>query len=146
MCAARENYDPAIARLGKDNRISKMRGMEHVCKAGTDNKNRIRAVEVGAHNLIIANVKAMWIQELRHPYTFFTAVPPRDLLNDLAKFSTGLDCPAGVELILSLHKIWDSDPASINSSSTWRTPKINRTAKTFQSTKKCSLLSQHTCC
>ena len=30
MRAAREDYDPTITRLGKDDRIPKMRGMEHV--------------------------------------------------------------------------------------------------------------------
>ena len=110
MHTAREDYDPSIARLGKEDHISKMRGMEYVWKAGTDNQNWMRAVEVDVRNLIIANVKTMWIQELRHPYTFFTAVPPRYLLDHLARFGTGLDCPSGVELILSLNKIWDSNP------------------------------------
>ena len=57
MHASREDYGPAIARLGKEDRISKMRGMEHVCNAVTDNKNRICAVEVGTCNLIMANVE-----------------------------------------------------------------------------------------
>ena len=107
MRAAHEDYDPAIARIGKYNRISKMRGMEHVWKAGTGNQNRILAVEVGACNLVITNIEATWIQKLHHLHTFFTAVPPRDLLDHLSKFGTGLDRPAGVELILCLHKMWD---------------------------------------
>ena len=67
-------------------------------------------MEVGARNLIIANVEATWIQELRHPHTFFTTVPPQVLINHLAKFGAGLNRPAGVEIILSLHKMWDNDP------------------------------------
>ena len=47
---------------------------------------------------------------MRHPHTFFTTVPPRDLFDHLAKFGTGLDRTAGVELILILHKMWDSNP------------------------------------
>ena len=87
-----------------------MRGMEHVWKAGTDKQKRIRAVEVGARNLIIANVEKTWIQEFHHPHTFFTVVPPRDLLDHLANFGTGLDHSSGMELILSLNKLCDRNP------------------------------------
>ena len=57
MRAAPEHYDPDIARLGKDDRISKMRVMEHVWKVWEENQIRIYAVEVGARNLIIDNVE-----------------------------------------------------------------------------------------
>ena len=110
MRTAHEYYDPSITRLVKEDRISMMCGMEHVWKAGTNNQNRIRAVEVGARNLIIANIETTWIKELHHSHIFFTAVPPQDLLNHIAKFGTGLDRLSGVKLILSLHKKWYSNP------------------------------------
>ena len=53
----RPEYDPDIKRLPKDDRLSEMRGMEHSWAAGTANQIRIHVVEVGAQNLILANVE-----------------------------------------------------------------------------------------
>ena len=75
MRTARADYDPAIAVLSKDDRVAKLRGMEHSWAAGTANQSRIRAVEVGARNLILTNVESTWVQELIKPGTFFTSVP-----------------------------------------------------------------------
>ena len=110
MRAARADYDPAIENLSKEDRVSKLRGMEQTWKAGTANQSRIRAVEVGARNLIIANVESTWLQELSVPGTFFTGVSVRAMLDHLEKDGSGLDRPAGVELILGLHKLWEADP------------------------------------
>ena len=41
---------------------------------------------------------------------FYTGVTVRALLGHLERGSTGLDHPSGVEIILSLHQIWDFDP------------------------------------
>ena len=48
MCDARPDYNPDIERFSKDNRLSKMRWMEHIWAAGMANQIRIRAVKVGA--------------------------------------------------------------------------------------------------
>ena len=56
MRAARADCDPAIQNLTKDDRVSMMRGLEHSWAAGMVNQSRIRAIEVGARNLILANV------------------------------------------------------------------------------------------
>ena len=58
------------------------------------------------HNLILANVESTWVQELSVPGTFYTGVPVRTILDHLEKDSSSLDRPVGVELILSLHKLW----------------------------------------
>ena len=70
--------------------------MEHSWAAGTANQSRIRAVEVGARNLILANVESTWVQELSVPGMFYTGVPVRTILNHLEKDGSGLDRPAGV--------------------------------------------------
>ena len=77
--------------------------MEHIWTSGTANQIRIRAVEVGARNLILANVESTWVQELSAPGTFY-------ILNHLEKDGSSLDRPAGVELILGLNKLWEADP------------------------------------
>ena len=56
MHDARPDYNPAIEILSKDDRLAKICGMEHSWAAGTANQSRICAVEVGARNLILANV------------------------------------------------------------------------------------------
>ena len=87
-----------------------MRRMEHSWAAGTANQIRIRTVEVGAHNLILANVKSTWVQDLSSPGKFYTGVLVRTILEQIDKDGSGLDRPAGVELILGLHKLWETDP------------------------------------
>ena len=67
-------------------------------------------MKVDARSLIIANMEATWITEIRDPHTFFTKVTSRELLDHLAKYGGGLNPPSGVELITSLHKLWDSNP------------------------------------
>ena len=47
MHKVRPKYDPDIERLSKDNRLSKMQGMEHNWADGTANQSLICAVEVG---------------------------------------------------------------------------------------------------
>ena len=44
------------------------------------------------------------------PGTFYTGVPVRIILDHLNKDGSGLDRPAGVELILGLQKLWEADP------------------------------------
>ena len=110
MREALPNYDPDIERLPKDNCLSKMRGMEHSWASGTANQSRIPAVEVGAQNLILANVDSTLVQELSVPGTFYTGVPVRTILDHLEKDGFSLDRPAGVKLILGLHKLWEADP------------------------------------
>ena len=44
MRDARPDYNPDIERLSKDDRLSKMRGMEHSWAAGTSNQSPICAV------------------------------------------------------------------------------------------------------
>ena len=83
--------------------------MEHRWAAGTSNQSRIRAVEVGARNLILANIESTWVQELSVPGTFYTGVPVREILEHLEKDGSSLDRPAGVELIPGLHKLWEAD-------------------------------------
>ena len=56
---------------------------------------RIRAVEVGAQNLILANVELTWVQELSVPGTFYTGVPVRNIIDHLEKHGSGLNRPAG---------------------------------------------------
>ena len=65
---------------------------------------------MGARNLILANVESTWVQKLSVPGTLYTSVPVRTILDHLEKDSSGLDQPAGVELILSLHRLWEADP------------------------------------
>ena len=83
--------------------------MEHSWAVGTSNQSRIRPVEVGTRNLILANVKSTWVQELSVPGTFYNGVPVRTILGHLEKDGSGLDRSAGVELILGLHKLWEAD-------------------------------------
>ena len=80
--------------------------MEHSWAYGTANQSHIRAVEVVARNLILANVESTWVQELNIPGQFYTGVPVRTILDHLKKDGSGVDRPAGVELILGLHKLW----------------------------------------
>ena len=103
MRNARPDYDPDIQRLSKDDRLSKMRVMEHSWSSGTANQSRIRAVEIGAQKIILANVESTWVQELSVPRTIYTVVLVRTILNHLEKEGSDLDRPAGVELILGLH-------------------------------------------
>ena len=72
MRNARPDYDPDIERISKDNRLSKILGIEHSCSVGTANQIQIRAVEVGARNLILDNVESTWVQEMSVPGTFYT--------------------------------------------------------------------------
>ena len=109
MRNARPDYDPDIERLSKEDRLSNIRGMDHIWAAGTANQSRICAVELGAQNLILANVESTWVQELSVPGTFYTGVPVRTILDHLEKDGSGMDQPAGVELILGLHKLWEAD-------------------------------------
>ena len=85
MRKARPNYDPDIEQLSKGDRLSKIRGMEHSWAAGTANQSRIHEVEVGARNLILANVESTWVQELSFPGIFYTGVQVRTTLNHLEK-------------------------------------------------------------
>ena len=87
-----------------------MRGMEHSWAAGKANQSRIRAVEVGAQNLILANVESTWVQELSVPGMFYAGVRVQTVLDHLEKDGSGLNQPAGVELILGLHKMWEANP------------------------------------
>ena len=48
----------------------------------------------------------MWVQDLSVPGKFYTGVPVRTILDHLEKDGSGLDRPAGVEIILGLHKMW----------------------------------------
>ena len=58
MRGARPNYDPDIERPSKDDNLSKIRGIYHSWAAGTANQSRIRAVEIGAQKLILADAKS----------------------------------------------------------------------------------------
>ena len=40
------------------------------------------------------------------PRTFYTGILVRTILDHLKKDGSGVDRPAGVELILGLHKLW----------------------------------------
>ena len=91
MLNAHPEYDLEIERLSKDDRLSKMRGMEHRWAVRTANQSRIRVVKVGARNLILANVELTWVQELSVPGTFYTGVPVRTILDHLEKDGSGLD-------------------------------------------------------
>ena len=84
--------------------------MEHSWASVTANQILIRAVEVGARNLILANVELTWVQELSVPRTFYTSVRVRTILDHLEKNGSGLDLPAEVQLVLSLHKLWEANP------------------------------------
>ena len=110
MRDTRPEYDPDSKRTSKDDHLSKMQGMEHSWASGTANQSRICAVEVSAQNLILANVKSTWVQELSVPRTFYTSVPVGTILDHLEKDGSGLDRPAGVELILGLNTLWEADP------------------------------------
>ena len=106
MRAARIDYEPAIQNLSKHDRESIMRGLKHSWAAGTANQSHICAIKVGARNLILANIKPMWVKYLSVPGTFYTRVAVQAILDHLEKDGTGLDRPAGMELIISLHKLW----------------------------------------
>ena len=110
MLNAHPEYDLEIERLSKDDRLSKMRGMEHRWAVRTANQSRIRVVKVGARNLILANVELTWVQELSVPEMFYNSVLVRAILDHLDKDGSGLDRPAVVELILGLHKLWEANP------------------------------------
>lgn len=111
MRDARAEYNPAIALLADDaTRVAKTRVMEHEWAAGTRNQRRIRAIEVGARKLILDNVDETWYRTLSAPGTFYTGVTVRALLNHLESDGTGLDRPAGVDIILGLDRLWDADP------------------------------------
>ena len=110
MRNARANYEPTISALtNTDDRTSKLRGLKHAWAAGMANQNRIRAVELGAHNLILANVELNWVQELRITFNLFTGVSPRELLDHLSDNTGGLDLISGVDIILGLNRMWESN-------------------------------------
>ena len=111
MRATRAYYDPEIQNLMKDDRTSMMRGLENSWAAGTANQSCIRAIEVGARNLILANAEPTWVKEMNVYGTFYTGVAVRAILDHIDKDGTGLDRPAGVELILGLHKLQEADPS-----------------------------------
>ena len=110
MQAVRADYNPTIQNLAKDDRALMMRGLKHSWVTGTANQSRIRAIEVGAHNLILANVKPICVKELSVPGTFYTSAAVHTILDHLKKDGTDLNRPAGVELIINLHQLWESDP------------------------------------
>ena len=58
MPDARPDYDPDRERLSKDDHLSKMLGVEHRWAVRTANQSRIRAVEIGAQKLILADAKS----------------------------------------------------------------------------------------
>ena len=64
MLKPHADYDPAIKKLSKDDRMLMMRGLENIWVAGTANQSHIRAIEVGARNIIPANFKLTWFKEL----------------------------------------------------------------------------------
>ena len=80
--------------------------MEHEWTMGTRNQRRIHAMEVGAHKLVLNNVDKTWYKTLCAPGTFYTGV----FLGHLKLDGTGIDRPARVEIILSLHQMWNADP------------------------------------
>ena len=96
MRTARADYDPAIESHTKEDRVAKLRGMEHSWTAGKANQSRIRAVEVEARNLILANVESTWVQELSVNGTFYTRGAVCAIVDHLEKDGSGLDWPAGV--------------------------------------------------
>ena len=106
----RADYDPAIKNLSKDDRALMMRSLKNSWAAGTANQSRIPAIEVGVRNLILANVEPTWVKKLSAPGTFFTSAMLRATLDHLEKDGTGIGRPAGVELILGLHKLWEAKP------------------------------------
>ena len=109
MRDAHADYDPNIKNLSNDDHVSMMRGLEHSWAAWTANQIRIRAIEVESCNLILVNVELMWVKDLSVPVTFYTSVTVRAILGHLEKDGTGLDRPASVEVILSLHNLWEAD-------------------------------------
>ena len=44
------------------------------------------------------------------PWDVYTGIPVRKILDHLEKDGSGLDRPAGVELILGFHKLWEANP------------------------------------
>ena len=84
--------------------------MEHSWAYRTANQSRNRAVEVGALKLILANVEFTSVQELSVPGMFYAGVRVQTVLGHLEKDGSGLNQPAGVELILGLHKLWEANP------------------------------------
>ena len=56
-------------------------------------------------NLILANVKSTWFKDLSVPRTFYTGFLVITILGHLEKDGSGLDWPAGAELILGLQKM-----------------------------------------
>ena len=66
-------------------------------------------MELGAQNLILANVKSTWVQELRNTFTLFTGVLPREILGHISDHAGGPECTAGMEVILGLNRMWESD-------------------------------------
>lgn len=56
------------------------------------------------------NVNEAWYKELSVPGTFYTSVTVRAFLNHFERDGSGLDCPAGVDIILDLAKLWDAYP------------------------------------
>ena len=110
MPNARANYEPTIDTLATpDSRASKLHILQHMWATGAANQNRIRAVELGARNLILASVKSTWVQELRNTFTLFASVSPCEVLNHLSDHTGGLDRTSGVEIILGLNRLWESD-------------------------------------
>ena len=111
MRKTRANYDPVIATFTTpDACSSKLRRLGHVWAAGRTNQNRIHAVELGTRNLILDNVELTWVQELRNTFTFFTGVLTRKILDHISNHTGGLDRTAGVEVVLGINRLWESDP------------------------------------
>ena len=70
--------------------------MGHSWSAGTSNQSLIFTVELGARNLILANIESTWVQELSVPRMLYTGVLVRTNLDHLKKYGSGLDQPTGV--------------------------------------------------
>ena len=61
-------------------------------------------------NLILDNVELTWVQELCNNFTFFTDVLTRKILDHIYHHAGCLIRTAGVEVILGLNRLWESDP------------------------------------
>ena len=105
------DYNPMITLLVDNaNRVANIHVMEHKWTTGTQNQRRIHTIEVGACKLVLENVNETWYKTPSAPRTFYTGISVHMFLNHLDLDGTGLDRPAGVEIILGLHQLWDTDP------------------------------------
>ena len=141
------DYNPTIASLTTPNaRKSNLCNLKNMWAAGMANQNCIRAVELGVHNLILANIESILVQELRNTSSS----------SQVSRPVSSLTISPNMQEASTAQRVWRSSWASTdcqratrkstNSSSTWRRRRRSQFSKYCASPTTCWLRLPPTCC